>query len=71
MNVGFSEFSKYYGILGRASAERLAELEGSDGSEDLELLQIEENSEIGSPVRKTKGIIKLDHAVARDLADSE
>jgi Protein of unknown function DUF104. len=69
--MGRCNYSKYYGILGKASAERLAELEGSNGSEDLELLPIEENTEIGSPVRKTKGIIKLDPAVARDISDSE
>ncbi|MCX6676545.1 MAG: antitoxin family protein [Methanothrix sp.] len=69
--MGRCDLSKYYGILGKASAERLAELEGTNDSEDLELLQIEGNIEIGSPVRKAKGIIKLDPAVARDIADSE
>ena len=62
---------KYYGILGKASGERLAEQEDSNGSEVLELLPIGENTEIVSPIRKTKGIIKLDSAVARDIADSE
>ena len=46
-------------MLGKASAKRLAELEGSNDSADLDHLPIEENIEIGSPVRKTKGIIKL------------
>jgi hypothetical protein len=27
--------------------------------------------EIANPVRRTKGIIKLDPAIARDIADSE
>jgi len=64
-------FLKYYSILGNASSERLAELEESNDSEVVELLPIEENTEIGSPVRKTKGIIKLDLAIARDIADSD
>jgi hypothetical protein len=58
-------------MLGKASAKRLAELEGSNDSADLDHLPIEENIEIGSPVRKTKGIIKLDPAIARDIADSD
>jgi hypothetical protein len=49
----------------------LAELEGSNDSEDLELLPIEENIVICSSVRKTKGIIELDPAIARDIADSD
>jgi predicted DNA-binding antitoxin AbrB/MazE fold protein len=69
--MGRCNLSKYYGMLGKASAERLAELEGSNDSADLELLPIEENIEIGSPVRKTKGIIKLDPAISRDFADSD
>jgi predicted DNA-binding antitoxin AbrB/MazE fold protein len=69
--MGRCGLSKYYGILGKASAERLAELEDSNDSEDLELLPIEENTEIGSSVRKTKGIIKLDPAIARNIADSD
>ena len=69
--MGRCGLSKYYGILGKASAERLAELEGSNDSEVLELLPIEENTETGSPVRKTKGLIKLDPAIARDIADSD
>jgi hypothetical protein len=40
-------------------------------SDDLELLQNEENIEICSSVRKTKGIIELDPAIARDIADSD
>lgn len=69
--MGRCGLSKYYGILGKASAERLAELEESNDSEVLELLPIEANTEIGSSVRKTKGIIKLDPAIARDIADSD
>ena len=69
--MGRCDYSKYYGILGKASAERLAELEGSNGSEDLELLPIGEKTEIVSPIRKTKGIIKLDPAVAKDITDSK
>lgn len=46
--MGRCGLSKYYGILGKASAERLAELEDSNDSEFLELLPIEENTEIGS-----------------------
>jgi predicted DNA-binding antitoxin AbrB/MazE fold protein len=65
------DLSRYYGILGKASAERLAELEDSNDSEYLELLPIGENTESGSPVRKTKGLIKLDPAIARDIADSD
>ena len=69
--MGRCNLSKYYGILGKASAERLAEQEESNDSEVLELLPIEANTEIGSSVRKTKGIIKLDPAIARDIADSD
>jgi hypothetical protein len=69
--MGRCGLSKYYGILGKASSERLAELEDSNDSEDLELLPIGENTEISRPVRKTKGIIKLDPAIARDIADSD
>ena len=71
VQMGRCNLSKYYGMLGKASAERLAELEGSSDSADLDHLPIEENIEIGSPVRKTKGIIKLDPAIARDFADSD
>jgi predicted DNA-binding antitoxin AbrB/MazE fold protein len=52
--MGRCDYSKYYGILGKASAERLAELEGSNGSEDLEFPPIEDNIEIGSPVRRPR-----------------
>ena len=39
---------------------------------DIDLLPGEEvDIEIGSPVRRTKGIIKLDPAIARDIADSD
>jgi predicted DNA-binding antitoxin AbrB/MazE fold protein len=62
---------KNYSILGKTSSERLAELEDSNDSEVVELLPIEENTEIGSPVRKTKGIIKHDLAIAREIADSD
>ena len=40
--------------------------------EGIDLLPGEEvDIEIGSPVRRTKGIIKLDPAIARDIADSD
>lgn len=39
---------------------------------DIDLLPGEEvDIEIGSPVRRTKGIIKLDPVIARDIADSD
>ena len=39
---------------------------------DLKLMPGEEvEIEILSPVRRTKGIIKLDPAIARDIADSD
>lgn len=40
--------------------------------DDIDLLPGEVvDIEIGSPVRRTKGIIKLDPAIARDIADSD
>ncbi len=39
---------------------------------DIDLLPGEEvDIEIKSPVRRTKGIIKLDLAIAKDIADSD
>jgi len=50
--MGKCDLSKYYGTLGKASAEILAELDDSNDSEVLELLPIEENTEIDSSVKR-------------------
>ena len=69
--MGRCDLSEYYGILGKASAERIAELEGSGCSDDIDLLSAEIGIENDSLVRRTKGIIKLDPGIARDIADSD
>jgi predicted DNA-binding antitoxin AbrB/MazE fold protein len=66
-----SDLSRYYDILGKASADGLTGLEGADCSNDRGLLLTEESIENSSPVRRTKGIIKLDPDVAKDIADSD
>ena len=56
--MGRCDLSEYYGILGKTSAERIAELEGSGCSDDIDLHSAEIGIENDSPVRGTKVIIK-------------
>jgi predicted DNA-binding antitoxin AbrB/MazE fold protein len=59
------DISKFCGAFGEGFMDEL------ETFEVLQLLPIEENTEIGSPIRKTKDLIKLDPAIARDIADSD
>jgi predicted DNA-binding antitoxin AbrB/MazE fold protein len=63
------DLSRYYGILGKASAERLAELEGSNDCALQSREMTIENSR--TSVRRTRGLIKLDPDIAKDIADSD
>jgi predicted DNA-binding antitoxin AbrB/MazE fold protein len=66
------DISKFYVAFGEGSMDEFETFEEeSNDSEVVKLLPIEENTEIGSPVRKTKGLIKLDLAIAREIADSD